>query len=166
MQGRMVILGKIGAPFGVRGWVKVTSYTDPPEGIAGYGDWLLIQGSTQRPVRVLEWKTAGRGLAVRLEGVDDRDQAQRLTHAEIGVDREALPATEPGEFYWDDLVGMEAVNGEGQALGTVDGFLELPAHPVLVLKGDRERLVPLVRERLLKVDVEARRLTLDWHPDD
>lgn len=166
MHGRIVVLGRVGAPHGVQGWVKVTSYTDPLEGIADYGDWQLIQGPARRNVRVLDWKRAGQGLAVKLEGIDDRDQAQRLTHAEIGVEREQLPPTEPGEFYWDDLVGMEAVNCEGLPLGRVEGFLELPAHPVLVLKGDRERLVPLVSERLLKVDVEAGRLTLDWHPDD
>jgi 16S rRNA processing protein RimM len=82
------------------------------------------------------------------------------------VDRSELPPTAPGEYYWHDLMGLEAVNREGAPLGRVEGVLELPAHPVLVLGGERERLVPLVRERLVDVDLGAGRLTLDWHPDD
>jgi 16S rRNA processing protein RimM len=82
------------------------------------------------------------------------------------VDRGELPPTAPGEVYWHDLVGLEAYTPDGVALGRVSAILELPAHPVLVLKGDRERLVPLVAERLAGVDLEGGRMTLDWHPDD
>jgi 16S rRNA processing protein RimM len=115
---------------------------------------------------VLDWKRAGANIAVRLEGVETREAAQALTGAEVGVDRAALPPTSPGEYYWDDLVGLEAVNRDGAALGRVISILELPAHPVLVLAGERERLVPLVTERLVAVDLGNRRVTLDWHPDD
>ncbi|HET9694160.1 MAG TPA: ribosome maturation factor RimM, partial [Steroidobacteraceae bacterium] len=93
--------------------------------------------------------------------------AQALTGSEVQVDRAALPAPGPGEHYLHDLVGLEAVNREGVPLGRVEGFLELPAHPVVVLKdGTRERLVPVVRERLVAVDYSAGRVTVDWHPDD
>ena len=77
-----------------------------------------------------------------------------------------MPATAPGEHYFADLIGLAAVNREGDALGEVADILELPAHPVLVLRGERERLVPLVPERLIKVDLDAGRMTLDWHRDD
>ena len=80
--------------------------------------------------------------------------------------RADLPPTARGEYYFADLVGLAAVNLEGDALGQVAEILELPAHPVLVLRGERERLVPLVRERLIKVDLDAGRMTLDWHRDD
>jgi len=114
----------------------------------------------------MDWKAAGGQLAVRLEGVDTREAAQALTGAEVRVERAALPPTAPGVYYWDDLVGLEAATPDGVPLGLVAGILELPAHPVLVLRGDRERLVPLVPERLVDVDLGNRRLTLDWHPDD
>jgi len=161
-----VVLGRIGAPFGVQGWVKVNSYTDPPEGVAGYGSWELVRaGHTERRV-VLDWKRAGRAVAVRLEGVDSRDAAQALTGCDVQVDRAELAPTAPGEYYWHDLVGLEAHNRDGAPLGRVEAVLDMPAHPMLVLAGERERLVPLVPQRLVAVDLGAGRVTLDWHPDD
>ena len=162
----VVVLGRIGAPFGVEGWVKVQSYTDPLEGIARYPVWELDRGGSLSRVAVLDWKRAGPGLAVRLEGVVSREAAQGLTGAEVRVDRAQLPPAGPGEVYWHDLVGLEASTPEGVPLGRVVGILDLPAHPVLVIEGERERLVPLVRERIAGVDLGAGRLILDWHPDD
>jgi 16S rRNA processing protein RimM len=165
-DGREVVLGRIGAPFGVQGWVKVNSYTDPPEGIASFSSWDIVRAGHAERRTVLDWKRAGRAVAVRLEGVESRDAAQALTGCDVRVDRSELPPTAPGEFYWHDLMGLEARTPGGEPLGRVDGVLELPAHPVLVLRGERERLVPLVPERLVSVDLAAGRLTLDWHPDD
>jgi 16S rRNA processing protein RimM len=164
--GRPVVLGRIGAPFGVQGWLKVQSFTDPLEGIAAYPTWELHRGSSLGRKAVLEWKRAGSGVAVRLEGVDSREAAQALTGAEVRVGRAELPPTAPGEYYWHDLIGLDAYSPEGVPLGRVAGILDMPAHPVLLLEGDRERLVPLVPERLAGVDLGAGRLTLDWHPDD
>ena len=163
---RPVVLGRIGAPFGVQGWVKVQSYTDPLEGIASYPAWELRRGGSLGRKAVLDWKRAGAGVAVRLEGVETREAAQALTGAEVLVERAALPPAAPGEYYWHDLIGLDAFSLQGVPLGRVAGILDLPAHPVLVLEGDRERLVPLVPERLAGVDLDAGRLTLDWHPDD
>lgn len=164
--GCEVVLGRIGAPFGVQGWVRVASYTEPPERIADYSSWQLVRDGRVERRRVLEWQRAGRGVAVRLEGVATRPDAQGLTGCEVRVGRDELPPTASGEYYWHDLIGLEAVNPAGERLGRVDGILDLPAHPVLTLAGDRERLVPLVRERLVHVDLESGRVTLDWHPDD
>ena len=160
------MLGKVGAPHGVQGWVKVHSYTDPPEGIAKYPVWDVVRGTEVRRMTVLEAKRAGGAVAVRLEGLDSREAAQGLTGAEVRVDRAELPEPGQGSYYWHDLIGLEASNREGQPLGRVGDILEYPAHPVLVLVGERERLVPLVPERLVAVDLGQGRLTLDWHPDD
>ena len=99
-------------------------------------------------------------------GIASREDAVGLRGAELWVRRADLPPTAPGEYYFADLIGLAAVNVEGDPLGRVAEILELPAHPVLVLRGERERLVPLVRERLIKVDLDAGRITLDWHRDD
>ena len=164
---RAVVLGRVGAPHGLQGWVKVTSYTEPAAGIADYPRWTLVQGLQSRQVRVLDSKRAGQNLAVRLEGVDAVDAARLLNGAEIQVDRAELRTAGPHEHYLHDLLGLAAVNREGVALGRIDEFLELPAHPVMVLRdGKVERLVPMVRERLVAVDLEAGRVTVDWHPDD
>jgi 16S rRNA processing protein RimM len=162
----LVVLGRIGAPFGVQGWVKVQSYTDPVEGIARYPVWELDRGGSLGRVAVLDWKRAGSRVAVRLDGVATREAAQGLNGAEVRVERAELPPAAPGEVYWHDLVGLAAVTPEGVPLGRVSGVLDLPAHPVLVIEGERERLVPLVRERIAGVDLDGGRLTLDWHPDD
>jgi len=161
-----VILGRIGAPHGLLGWVKVQSFTEPLEAIVGYGPWQVARGASLGHRAVLDWKRAGAGLAVRLEGVESREAAQALTGAEVRVERSALPEPGPGEVYWHDLMGLDAFSPAGVPLGRVSGILELPAHPVLVLRGERERLVPLVPERLVQVDLESGRMTLDWHPDD
>ena len=110
-----MVLGRIGAPFGVQGWLKVQSYTDPPEGIAGYPVWELHRGSSLGRKAVLEWKRAGSGVAVRLEGVDSREAAQALTGAEVRVERAELPPTAPGEYYWHDLIGLDAFSLAGRA---------------------------------------------------
>jgi 16S rRNA processing protein RimM len=164
---RAVVLGRVGAPHGVRGWVKVSSYTEPAAGVAGYAQWTLVHAGQSRQVRVLESKRAGQNLAVRLEGIDTMDAARLLNGAEIQVDRAELPAVGPHEHYLHDMLGLEAVNRDGVMLGRVDEFLEMPAHPVMVLRdGKVERLVPMVPERLVAVDLEAGRVTVDWHPDD
>ena len=164
---RAVVLGRVGAPFGVQGWVKVNSFTEPAARIASYAQWTLVRGGERREVRVLDSKRAGQSIAVRLEGVESRDAAQALTGWEVQVERSALPPAGPREHYLHDLLGLAAVNREGASLGRVDGFLDLPAHPVAVLvDGPVERLVPLVPERLLAVDLESGRVTFDWHPDD
>jgi len=164
---RPVVLGRVGSPFGVQGWLKVQSYTDPREAIATrYPDWQLEQGGRLERRAVLDWKRAGSAIAVQLEGIATLEAAQALRGAEVRVERAALPPTAPGEHYWHDLIGLDAFGLQGEPLGRVAGILELPAHPVLVLEGERERLVPLVAERLAGVDLDAGRLTLDWHPDD
>lgn len=164
---RAVVLGRVGAPHGVRGWVKVSSYTEPAAGIADYRQWTLVHAGQSRQVRVLESKRAGQNLAVRLDGIDTMDAARLLTGAEIQVDRSELPDAGPHEHYLHDLLGLAVVNREGVALGRVDGFLEMPAHPVMVLRdGKVERLVPMVPERLVAVDLGAGKVTVDWHQDD
>lgn len=163
--GVVVVLGRLGAPFGVQGWVRLESYTEPPEQIVGYA--ALRAGSSGGTVSVQEWKRVGRGqLAVRLAGLESREAAQAMGGVELWLPRDELPPAPPGEVYFADLVGLEAVNRDGDELGRVADILELPAHPVLVLRGERERLVPLVPERVVRVDLDARRLTLDWHRDD
>ncbi|MGI9245630.1 MAG: ribosome maturation factor RimM, partial [Steroidobacteraceae bacterium] len=149
------------------GWVKVNSFTRPAEAVTGYARWTLARGGQAREARVLEWKRAGQQIAVRLDGVETREAAQALTGYEVQVDRSELPAAGPGEHYLHDMIGLEAVNREGAPLGQVDSFLDLPAHPVAVLRqGKVERLVPVVPGRLLDVDLAAGRVTFDWHPDD
>jgi 16S rRNA processing protein RimM len=159
-------VGRLGAAHGVRGWLRVQSYTDPPQRLFEWTSWQLkaANGAT-REAKLLEVRAQGNGWIARIEGVDERDGASRLTGQMILVEHEALPPTEGREHYRDDLVGFEVKNLEGVVLGVVDHFIDTPGNTVMVIQGERERLVPMTREHLRSVDKDARSLVVDW-PED
>ncbi|MBT8143328.1 MAG: ribosome maturation factor RimM [Gammaproteobacteria bacterium] len=161
-----VTLGRVSGLHGVRGWLKVYSYTDPPNAIADYSPWCLeIQG--QRSEYELErLQQHGNRLLARIRGVDNRDLAASLVGATITITRDQLPATSNDEYYWADLVGLEVVNEDGVRLGTVDRLFETGANDVVVVTGERERLIPwLVGQVIRKVDLKGRQLRVDWDAD-
>lgn len=161
-----VALGRIGAPHGVRGWLRVQSWTRPPEAILDFERWLVGTPEAAQPYAVLDTWVGAKGLAVRLEGIDDRDAASALKHASILVDRSELPPAEPGEWYWADLEGLRVETLEGADLGVVDHLLETGANDVLVVHGERERLVPWIPEEVVqRVEPDSERIVVDWDPD-
>ena len=161
-----VELGRISAPFGVRGWVKIVSYTEPPEQILDYPAWRIdLHEGGHRELRHLEGRRHGKGLVVRLAGIEDRDQALALARQELWIERRELPPLKQGEYYRADLVGLEVVNLEGRMLGRVSHFLDAPASTIMVVAGTSEHWLPLVARHLRSVDLEAGRVTVDWDPD-
>ena len=158
-----VVLGRITGPFGVRGWVKVLSFTEPPEQILDYARWQADQpGRATRELRPAEARPHGKGLVVRFEGIEVRDAAIALAKTELWVDRKELPALAKGEHYQADLIGLEVVNLAGERLGRIDHFLDMPANPVMVVVGERERWLPVGPGQILRVDREQGRITVDW----
>jgi 16S rRNA processing protein RimM len=161
-----VVLGRIAGPFGVRGWLKVASFTDPPEQILDFACWRAEgPGGAVRELHPAEGRPHGKGFVVRLAGIDDRNAAIALGRPELWVDRQELPALKKGEYYRGDLLGLEVVNLAGVSLGRVDHFIDLPANPVMVVVGERERWLPAGPGGLLRVDPQARRITVDWDPE-
>ncbi len=161
-----VVLGRITGPFGIRGWVKVSSYTDPPGQFLEFPRWRAdFPGGATRELKVAEAKAHGKGWVARLEGLDDRDAAIALGKPELWVERDELPALPAGEHYRADLVGFEVVNLAGEPFGRVEGFIDLPAHAVMVVGGERERWLPVGPGQLLRVDAGRRRITVDWDPE-
>lgn len=157
------MLGRITGPFGIRGWLKVASFTEPREQILDFAVWRAdLPGGGVRELRPAEGRRQGKGLAVRIEGIDDRNGAEALGRLELWVERRELPALATGEFYRADLIGFEVVNLAGQTLGRVDHFLDLPANAVVVVTGERDRWVPVGGQQLFRVDVGERRITVDW----
>jgi 16S rRNA processing protein RimM len=152
----------LGAAHGVRGWLRVQSFTDPPQRLFEWKRWRLQSGAE---VNVLEARPQGNGWIAQLEGIEDRDAAGRLSGQVVLVDRDELPATTGREYYRADLVGFEARNLEGVLLGVVDYFIDTPGNAVMVIKGTREYLVPMVAQYLRSVDQQSRRLVVDW-PED
>ncbi|WP_435102541.1 ribosome maturation factor RimM [Arhodomonas sp. AD133] len=166
--GTLIVLGEIVGVHGVQGWVKVYSWTRPAENILEFPEWLLAQPSGDwPPVQVTGGRRQGKGLIARLAGISDRDSARTLIGRQVAVTRDKLPPAEPGEYYWADLVGLRVGNLEGIDLGTVDHLIETGAHDVLVVAGERERLIPFVPDvYVLDVDFDAGRMQVDWDPDD
>jgi 16S rRNA processing protein RimM len=164
VSDRRVVLGRISGVYGVRGWVKVFSDTRPREGILRYSPWLL--GDAKEPKAVLEGRLQGKGVVARIAGCEDRDQAAALLDQEIAVPRDRLPPPSADEFYWVDLEGLEVITEEGTVLGMVDHLFSTGANDVLVVSGDRERLLPFAWDEVIRdVDFEAGRIRVDWDPD-
>ena len=158
----LIELGTVGAPFGVRGWVKLRSYTDPPERLLDHRRIQLQLGGAWKTYAVEASGRSGGQLTVKLAGIEDRDSAQALRGAAIGVPRSELPPREERDFYRADLIGCEVVNLAGVRLGAVSHFIELPAHALMVVRGEREYWVPAVPQHLRRVDLQSRRVVVDW----
>lgn len=161
-----VALGRITGPFGIKGWLKVVSYTDPPEQILDFAPWRADRpDGGSRELRAIEGRRHGKGLVVRIDGIADRTEAELLGRPELWIGREELPALAAGEFYQADLIGFEVVNLAGQPLGRVDHFLDMPGNAVMVVKGEREQWVPVGGQQLFRVDTGRGRITVDWDPE-
>ncbi len=165
--GPALTLGQVTTAHGIRGWVLVRSFTDPPASLLEHARWQLVapndeNGQAARTIKVLEGAPYRKGLRVHLEGVDDRNAALALSGWWVRIDRSELPALAEGEHYRDDLTGFEVVNTEGVVLGVLDYFADLPAGPVMVVKGERGHLVPAARPHLDRIDAQARRIFVDW----
>ena len=158
-------LGRIGAPFGIKGWLHVESHTDPPERLLGYREWALRLASGERLTRrVAEGRRHGEGLVAHLEGVDERGAAATLTGAMIEVERTALPALAEREYYRADLEGLRVRNLEGAQLGTVSHFVDAPAGVMMLTREEsgQEHWVPAAPPHLQRVDLAAGEILVDW----
>ncbi len=161
-----VIVGRVAGVYGVRGWIKVHSYTEPAEQILDFQPWLVGSTNAWRPMSVTSGRRHGKGLIAQLESVADRERAVTLVGADIAVRRDQLPGLAQGEYYWTDLEGLRVVTAAGIDLGVVDHLFETGANDVLVVRGERERLIPYVRDEVVRrVDLEQGVLVVDWDPE-
>jgi 16S rRNA processing protein RimM len=163
-----ITVGKTGAPYGVRGWVKVQSFTESAENLLDYEPWYVVssESSTWVEASVVEAKIHGKGVIARFEGCDDRDAALRMRGQEIAIRRDQLPEPEEGEYYWIDLEGLEVKTLDNISLGKVDRIEATGANDVLVVKGERERLIPYVMGNIVnEVNVGEGFIRVDWDPD-
>jgi len=161
-----IYLGHITGLFGVVGWLKVFSDTQPRENIVSYKKWWLrdSQGKWQE-YKLEQGKRHGKNVIVRLGSVDDRDKAALLIGHQIAVDRETLPTLAGNEFYWTDLIGCSVQDSLGTELGLVARLFETGAHDVMVVKaaGGKELLIPWVMEHfILEVNLADKRIVADW----
>ncbi len=204
-EARWVVMGRIGAPFGVQGWVRVQTYSTDPDTLLDHERWWIrsappagpdravatmqrpgarragvpqvarisgpaLAGSEWREIEVIEAQGHGSGLIAQLDGIDDRDQAAQAKGIEIGLLRDDLPPPEEDEFYWEDLIGLDAVDPAGVKFGVISGLLEAGAHDVLVIDTPGRTaagkplqvLVPFVERHVGEVDLAKRQVVVDW----
>ena len=170
-------VGEISGLHGVQGWVKVFSDTQPRENIFSYAPWFLggSVNTAEKNVTVLHWRSQGKTLVAKLEGVESREQARGLLGQAVFIEAEQLPTLKQGEFYWKDLIGLRVASvSETRTvdLGTVERFIETGANDVSVVVGDEksidstERLIPWVPgQYVLNVDMALGQIEVDWDPD-
>ena len=163
----LICVGHILGAQGIKGWVRVFSNTSPRENIVDYSPWHLDRGGRLERWKVKAGRLQGRSLVAKLEGCNDRDAAEELVGAEIRIPRAALPDTDsPGEYYWADLIGLRVLTLDGMELGRIDQLFETGSNDVMVVRGERERLVPYIWGQVVReVDTAAGMMRVDWDPD-
>jgi 16S rRNA processing protein RimM len=163
-ERKIVPLGHVSGVHGIQGWVKIHSLTEPREAIFEYQPWLL--GDSREEVRLRQGNKHGNRLIALLENTESREQAEALVNQPIAVYRDQFPELPEGEFYWTDLMGLTVRLEDGRELGTIANMLATGANDVMVVRGERERLIPFIRGQYVKqVDLEARVVTVDWDPE-
>jgi len=169
-EQQWVPVGKLNGLFGVKGWVKIFSNTQPKENILSYSPWYLKRNGQWQEFKLLSGKSHGKGVIAHLEGCTDRDVAAELIGSEIAIKREQLANPESGEYYWNDLIGLLVKNLDGIELGKITSMLETGANDVIVTSGEkdqkgkkRERLIPFVFEEVIQeINLEQGFMIVDW----
>jgi len=162
----MVVVGRFGPPFGVKGWLNVISYTDPVTNLADYRPWFVERNGEWTQLTVDQLKSHRNGFVAQVDGIDDRDVALRYSGKSIGVEDDTLPEAGEDEFYWKDLIGLAVEDQLGTVLGEVSGLMETGANDVIVVRSaSGEVLIPFVRHVVMTVDLERRRIVVDWQTD-
>jgi 16S rRNA processing protein RimM len=162
-----IVVGRIVGVFGVRGWCKVFSHSRPREQILSYTQWYIGQDKNRQVVTLQEGKVHGEAIIVKLDGIDDRDQAAALKGSNIWITPSQLERLESDEYYWRQLIGLEVIDQAGVLLGKVDGLIETGANDVLLVKaGKQEHLIPFIMDQVVtKIDIETGQMSVDWDID-
>jgi 16S rRNA processing protein RimM len=161
----LVIMGRVAIPYGVKGWMKIQTFTENADTLADYAEWYVKRGNEWQLYQVANAKLHTNSLVAELVGISDRDQALALKGCEIAVPADSLPEPAENEYYWTDLIGLSVVNLRGEAFGEVVQLLEAGAHDVMVVQGVREHLIPFVGKVVQQVDLATKLITVDWELD-
>jgi 16S rRNA processing protein RimM len=161
----LVVMGRIVAPYGILGWVKVKPDTEQLDGLLAYKTWLIGKGTDWLEVKLEKAKVHNDVLHVKLSGVNDRDAAFTCKGKQVAVPKATLPELEDNEYYWSDLIGLEVKNQQGVGFGKVIDVFETGANDVVVVKGEVERLIPFIAQTILEVSLDNQTMLVDWDED-
>lgn len=164
-NSKYIVVGKIGATYGIAGWLKIHTYTEFGANILNYAPWYLSIADQQSydEITIEAGKPHGNSFIAKLHGIDTPEAARLYTGKTISIKRSQLPDLKQGEYYWSDLVGLTVINTRGETLGTVSYLIETGANDVLVIKGDKEHAIPyLPGSVVLSVDLAKKEIIVDW----
>ena len=159
------MVGKINGLFGVQGWVKIFSHTKPRKNILSYQPWLVNINGQWQPLKVLNGREQGKTLVAQINNIKDREQARALIGLDLYINPSQLPKLPKGEYYWDELIGLEVVNQQQHVLGKVSQLFETGANNVLIVQGEKEHWVPYIKPFLIAVDLDNQQILVDWDKD-
>lgn len=162
-----ILIGQVSGCFGVKGWLKIFSYSNPRENITTYKSWII----GGRLYESIESKKNGKLIVAKLNGIDDKETAATFMGQDIEIEQAQLPQLESNHYYWRDLIGLQVSNTQGVDFGKIKSLLETGANDVIIIKGDRERLIPYIadgseHQTIIKVDLETQTMVVDWHEND
>ncbi len=164
MQNKLII-GRLASTYGVQGWLKVVSFTEPANNLLQYHNWQIKHQDRWQVMQMTAGKPHGKQLVVKLEGIDNSEVARLYTNDLIAMNRSDLPALEKDEYYWTDLIGLNVVTLSGVQLGTIDHLIETGSNDVLVVKNGRQRLLPYTDDVVHSIDLHHRIMVVDWDPE-
>jgi 16S rRNA processing protein RimM len=159
----LVVMGEVIAPFSIKGWLRIRTFTDELDALARYSRWWLKLAAGWTMFELADFEIGNKGMTALLAGIADRTQAESLRNVQIAVSRSQLPQLADDEFYWNDLIGFSVETPQHAKLGNLDGLLETGAQDVLVVKGDAEHLIPVAL--IKEIDLKEKRITVDWGLD-
>jgi 16S rRNA processing protein RimM len=166
-EQELLHVGKISGVFGIKGWVKVFSFTGYREDILQYSPWQLKKNGVTKNIEIVAGQLQNQLVVAQLKGIDDRNAAESLIGWEIFIEKSQLPPVKENEYYWSDLIGLEVENAEGVILGVIDSLLETGANDVIVVQGEeRQHAIPFIQSQVvLEIDLAARKMRVDWDAD-
>lgn len=161
-----VIIGRFGRPHGIKGFVTITSFTEPRDNLIHYTDWHAYVRFQWLPLKVSQLEVRNKSIIAKIEGYDDREAVGQLTNVDIAIKSAQLPVLEAGEYYWSQLIGMQVVDEQGASLGKVEEMLSTGANDVLVVVGEKRHLIPYLPGRsIIEINDSQRTITVDWDKD-
>lgn len=159
------MVGKINGLFGINGWVKIFSYTDPRKNILSYKPWCIkVQNSWQNLI-INTGKEQGKTIIAQIENINDRDSAREYIGTKIYIKKSQLPILKTDQYYWQDLIGLEVINQQNISLGKVSHLVDTGANDVLIVQGEKEHWLPYVEPFLIKVDLNNKQILVNWDED-
>tara|TARA_B100000508_G_C11429554_1_gene262641 strand:- start:105 stop:605 length:501 start_codon:yes stop_codon:yes gene_type:complete len=165
MKTTPITIAKLGRPYGLKGWMFVQSFANPPEQLFQYSPLYLQKKQDWQELHITEHNTQGQKLLIHIEGCDSPEDAKTYTNQLIAIDRSQLSELEEGEHYWSDLEGLRVINQAGTALGYVDHLINTGSNDIFVVKGEREHLIPNIKTYVLSIDLKEKVITVDWEED-